>query len=109
MLPDMDFGIKNAKFVPFFGIQTATLTALARISAATSACVVPVTATFLPKYKGWKVVFYPAWEHYPSGDIIGSTRRMNAFIEDRILESPSEYFWVHKRFKTRPPGEKSFY
>jgi KDO2-lipid IV(A) lauroyltransferase len=89
MLPDMDFGLRDAEFVPFFGIQAATLTATARIAAAT---------------QGWKTTFYPAWENYPGDDIVAATRRMNAFIEARVLEAPSEYFWAHKRFKTRPEG-----
>ena len=104
MLPDMDFGTKDAEFVPFFGIQAATLTAPARIAAATKASVVPMIATYLPGYKGWKVTFYPAWENYPGDDITEATRRMNAFIEARVLEAPAEYFWAHKRFKTRPQG-----
>ncbi|WP_194720537.1 LpxL/LpxP family acyltransferase [Noviherbaspirillum malthae] len=109
MLPDMDFGEKDAEFVPFFGIPAATLTAPARIAAATGAKVIPVIATYLPNYQGWKVKFYPAWENYPGGDMVEATRRMNAFIEERILEAPSEYFWAHKRFKTRPPGVPSVY
>lgn len=109
MLPDMDFGAKDAEFVPFFGVEAATLTAPARIAAATGAKVIPVVATFLPNYQGWKVKFYPSWEDYPGGDIVEATRRMNAFIEERVLEAPSEYFWAHKRFKTRPPGESSYY
>ncbi|WP_061534704.1 lipid A biosynthesis acyltransferase [Collimonas arenae] len=109
MLPDMDFGLKDAEFVPFFGVPAATLTATARIAAATKANVVPMIATFLPGYKGWKVTFYPAWENYPGDDIVEATRRMNAFIEERVLEAPAEYFWAHKRFKTRPPGEASIY
>jgi len=109
MLPDMDFGAKDAEFVPFFGIPAATLTATARIAAATGAQVVPVIATFLPDYKGWKVRFFPPWENYPGDDIVAATRQMNAFIEARVLEAPAEYFWTHKRFKTRPPGEPSFY
>lgn len=109
MLPDMDFGIKNAEFVPFFGTPAATLTAPARIAAATGAKVIPVITTYLPNYKGWKVTFYPPWDDYPGGDIVEATRRMNAFIEERILERPAEYFWAHKRFKTRPPGEPSIY
>ena len=109
MLPDMDFGEKDATFVPFFGIPAATLTALGRLSAATGAKVIPVVATFLPNYEGYRVVFYPAWKDYPGDDMIAATRRMNAFIEDRVRESPAEYFWTHKRFKTRPPGEASFY
>ena len=109
MLPDMDFGAKDAAFVPFFGIDAATLTATARIAAATGAKVIPVVATFLPNYKGWKITFYPAWENYPGDDMVEATRRMNAFIEERVLEAPSEYFWTHKRFKTRPPGEPGLY
>jgi KDO2-lipid IV(A) lauroyltransferase len=109
MLPDMDFGSKDAEFVPFFGMPAATLTAPARIAAATGARVIPVIGTFLPAYRGWKVTFYPAWDNYPGGDMIEATRRMNAFIEERVLETPAEYFWAHKRFKTRPPGMPDVY
>ena len=109
MLPDMDFGEKDSTFVPFFGIPAATLTALPRIAAATGAKVIPVIATFLPNYEGYRVVFYPAWEDYPGEDMVAATRRMNAFIEERVREHPAEYFWTHKRFKTRPPGEPSLY
>jgi len=109
MLPDMDFGAKDAEFVPFFGIPAATLTAPARMAAATGAKVIPVVATFLPNYRGWKIVFYPPWENYPGSDIVQATRRMNAFIEERVLEAPGEYFWAHKRFKTRPPEAPSLY
>ncbi|MYN04168.1 lipid A biosynthesis acyltransferase [Pseudoduganella sp. DS3] len=109
MLPDMDFGDKDAEFVPFFGVPAATLTATARIAAATGGQVMPVIATFLPDYAGYRVKFYPVWENYPGTDMVAATRRMNAFIEERIKEAPAEYFWTHKRFKTRPEGEPSFY
>jgi KDO2-lipid IV(A) lauroyltransferase len=109
MLPDMDFGEKDAAFVPFFGVAAATLTAMGRLAGATGAKVIPVIATFLPDYKGYRVEFFPAWDDFPGDDIIAATRRMNAFIEDRVREHPAEYFWTHKRFKTRPPGEPSFY
>ena len=109
MLPDMDFGAKDAEFVPFFGIPAATLTAPGRIAAATGAAVIPVVATFLPGYAGWKVTFYPAWEDFPGDDMAAAARRMNAFIEERVREAPAEYFWTHKRFKTRPPGQPSPY
>jgi KDO2-lipid IV(A) lauroyltransferase len=109
MLPDMDFGEKDATFVPFFGIPAATLTAMPRLAAATKAKVIPVIATFLPDYRGYRVVFYPAWEDYPGEDMVAATRRMNEFIEERVRENPAEYFWTHKRFKTRPDGEPSFY
>jgi KDO2-lipid IV(A) lauroyltransferase len=109
MLPDMDFGEKDSAFVPFFGIEAATLTALARLAATTGAKVIPVIATYLPNYQGWRVVYYPTWEDFPGDDILAATRRMNAFIEDRVREAPAEYLWTHKRFKTRPPGEPSLY
>ncbi|WP_332853461.1 LpxL/LpxP family acyltransferase [Duganella sp. S19_KUP01_CR8] len=109
MLPDMDFGEKDAEFVPFFGIEAATLTATARIAAATGAQVMPVIATFLPGYQGWRVKFYPVWDNYPGPDMVAATRRMNEFIEERVREAPAEYFWTHKRFKTRPNGEASLY
>lgn len=109
MLPDMDFGEKDSAFVDFFGTPAATLTAPGRIAASTGAAVIPVVATFLPNYEGWKVTFYPAWENYPGDDMVSAARRMNAFIEERVREAPAEYFWTHKRYKTRPEGEVSPY
>ena len=109
MLPDLDFGEKNAEFVPFFNIPAATLTAPTRLAASTGARLIPVVARFLPDYKGWKVTFYPAWENYPSNDVVADTRRMNMFIEQLILEHPADYFWSHRRFKTRPAGMPDLY
>ncbi|MET3131836.1 KDO2-lipid IV(A) lauroyltransferase [Oxalobacteraceae bacterium GrIS 1.11] len=109
MLPDMDFGAKDAEFVPFFGIPAATLTATARIAAATGAQIIPVIATFLPGFQGWRVTYYPAWKNYPGPDITAATQRMNLFIEEQARLAPAEYFWTHKRFKTRPDGEPSLY
>ena len=109
MLPDMDFGDKDAPLVPFFGIPAATLTAPGRIAKAAGATLIPVVATYLPGYRGWQVTFYPAWDNFPGDDLVASARRMNAFIEERVREAPAEYFWTHKRFKTRPDGEASPY
>jgi Kdo2-lipid IVA lauroyltransferase/acyltransferase len=109
MLPDMDFGPRESSFVPFFGIQAATLTAPARLAAATGARVMPVVTSFLPDYQGWCVRFYPGWDDFPGPDMLEATARMNRFIEERVLENPEEYFWAHKRFKTRPEGEPDLY
>lgn len=108
-LPDMDFGERDSMFVPFFGIPAATITGLARIAALTGAVVVPAVTTQLPGGAGYVLRFYPAWDHYPSGDLAADTRRMNAFIEERVREMPEQYYWLHKRFKTRPPGEQKIY
>lgn len=106
-LPDMDFGARDAVFVPFFGFPAATVTAMSRLCEITGAKVVPcITRQTETDYE---VRFYPAWENFPSGDIEADARRMNAFIEARIQEMPDQYFWVHKRFKTRPPGEPPVY
>ena len=109
MLPDMDFGARESIFVPFFGVPAATLTAPARLAAATDGQVIPVTTQFRPDYRGWRVSFHPAWQDFPGDDIEAATLRMNAFIEQQVRQSPAEYFWSHKRFKTRPAGLPSVY
>ena len=104
--PDQDQGIRDGAFIPFFGVPAATMTSVPRIARMTGARIVPAITKMLPGGKGYVLTFYPAWEDYPTGDDIADTRRMNAFIEQRILEMPEQYFWLHKRFKTRPEGEE---
>ena len=106
-LPDMDFGARDAIFSPFFGVQAATITALPRIAKLTGATVLPIVTR--QEGDGYVARFYPPWENYPTGDVEADVRRMNAFIEERVREIPEQYFWAHKRFKTRPPGEPSPY
>lgn len=108
-LPDQDAGRSESIFVPFFGIPAATIPALPRLAKVTGARVVPAITRQLPGGQGYVLKFYPAWENYPSGDIKADTRRMNAFIEDRIREMPEQYLWTHRRFKTRPEGEPGLY
>lgn len=108
-LPDMDFGSRDSVFVPFFGVAAATITGLARIARLADAVVVPAVTRQLPGAQGYELTFYPSWSDFPSGDDVADARRMNAFIEERVREMPEQYFWLHKRFKTRPPGEERFY
>lgn len=108
-LPDQDFGAKDALFVPFFGVPAATVTALARIARVTRARVIPCVTRQLPGGQGYVARFHPAWDNFPGDDVEADTRRMNAFIEECVLEMPEQYFWLHKRFKTRPPGEPRLY
>jgi Kdo2-lipid IVA lauroyltransferase/acyltransferase len=107
--PDMDLGERDAVFVPFFGVQTATVTALSRMARLTRARIVPLVIRQLSGGQGYVARFYPAWEDYPSESIEEDTRRMNAFIEERIREMPEQYLWTHRRFKTRPAGTAAFY
>ncbi len=106
-LPDMDYGRQDAIFSPFFGVPAATITGLSRIARATGAVVIPCITR--QEGDGYVVRFYPAWTDFPSADVEADTRRMNAFIEDRVREMPAQYFWLHKRFKTRPEGEPGLY
>ncbi|MEI7455962.1 MAG: lipid A biosynthesis acyltransferase [Nitrosomonadales bacterium] len=107
--PDQDQGVKDGAFIPFFGVPAATMTSVSRIAQMTGAKVVPSITRVLPGAAGYVLTFYPAWENYPSGDEVTDARRMNEFIEQRILEMPEQYFWLHKRFKTRPEGEEKYY
>jgi len=108
-LPDMDFGLKDAAFVPFFGQPAATLLAPSRMARALDMVVQPVVASILPGGRGYRVHFLPAWTDWPTDDPLADTRRMNEWIEAAVRADPAQYLWVHKRFKTRPPGEPGLY
>jgi Kdo2-lipid IVA lauroyltransferase/acyltransferase len=107
-LPDMDLGPSGALFVPFFGVPAATTVGLSYIARSTAASIVPCVTRMLPG-AGYVARLYPAWTNFPSGDDAADARRLLAFIEERVLEMPEQYLWMHKRFKTRPPGEPKFY
>ena len=108
-LPDMDFGLGDAGFVPFFGVPAATLLAPARMARSLKMTVQPVVAEMLPGGDGWCVRFLPPWTDFPGDDDLAATRRVNAWIEDEIRRNPAQYLWVHRRFKTRPAGEPKVY
>ncbi|HMM53532.1 MAG TPA: lipid A biosynthesis acyltransferase [Candidatus Desulfobacillus sp.] len=108
-LPDMDYGQRDTIFVPFFGVPAATITGLSRLARMTGASVIPCITRMLPGGEGYRIELGEAWADYPGESIEADTRRMNAWIEARIAGMPEQYYWVHKRFKTRPPGEKKPY
>ncbi|MEO7338828.1 MAG: lipid A biosynthesis acyltransferase [Caldimonas sp.] len=108
-LPDMDFGERDAAFVPFFGIPAATLLAPSRLARAMNMVVQPVLAEILPGGEGYRVRFLEPWADFPTADAVADTARVNRWIEDEIRRLPAQYLWVHKRFKTRPAGEASLY
>lgn len=107
-LPDQDGG-RRGIFVPFCGIPASTVPMLGRFAAMTNAVVIPTFARFLPWGQGLELIFDPPLDDFPSSDPERDTARMNQVIESRLRDMPEQYFWVHRRFKTRPPGEASIY
>ena len=105
--PDMDYGPKESVFVPFFGVQTATITGLARLAKLTGATVIPVVTRMTSG--GYVASVGEPWGDFPGTDELADARHLNAFIETEALKSPEQYYWLHKRFKTRPPGEQGVY
>ena len=106
---DMDFGLRDAAFVPFFGHPAATLLAPSKLSRSLHLLVQPVVAEILPGGQGWRITFMPAWTDWPTDDPVADAAAMNRFVEVQIRKHPAQYLWVHKRFKTRPPGEAPLY
>ena len=107
LLPDMDFGPNESVFVPFYSVSTATVPSLARFARLGQAKVVPIVAQMTAN--GYEVRVLPAWADYPTGDAIADTAFMNQQLESYINDQPAQYYWVHKRFKTRPVGEPDVY
>lgn len=106
-LPDMDFGPEDSIFVPFFGVQAATIPGVARLVRLTGARVVACVTRQVAD--GYEVEVSPPWENFPGESVEADTALVNRFIESQVLRMPEQYFWLHKRFKTRPPGEQRFY
>ncbi|WP_445344256.1 LpxL/LpxP family acyltransferase, partial [Caballeronia terrestris] len=106
---DMDHGIENSVFVPFFGVPACTLTSVSRLARLGHARVVPFVTEVLPNYRGYRLTVFEPLDDFPSENDAVDARRMNAFLETQILKIPEQYYWVHRRFKHRPPGEAAVY
>jgi KDO2-lipid IV(A) lauroyltransferase len=108
-LPDQDAGRRRGIFAPFFGIPASTYPVLSRFAQLSGALVIPCVTLLRPDGRGYDLRFYPALENFPSGDVLADTAAMNKVIEGLVREFPAQYFWLHKRFKTRPEGEPPVY
>lgn len=107
LLPDMNFGPSESIFVPFYGELAATVPSLSRFAKLGRARVMPVITRMTPT--GYEVQVQAAWPDFPSDDVYADTACMNQRLEQFIHTMPAQYFWVHKRFKTRPPGVPPLY
>ena len=106
--PDMDFGRSESIFVPFMGVeQAATVPSLSRLSKVVGARVVPVVTRMTPQ--GYDIEVHAPLSDFPTADLAQDTLRMNGSLADWVRTMPEQYYWVHKRFKTRPEGEPGFY
>jgi KDO2-lipid IV(A) lauroyltransferase len=105
--PDQALDRSVSVFVPFFGVPTLTLAASGRLAGMGRARVLPFFTERTTR--GWKLRFHPALEDFPSGDEATDARRINQALEQGIRTAMPEYFWIHRRFKRRPPGEPSVY
>jgi KDO2-lipid IV(A) lauroyltransferase len=107
LLPDMDFGPEESIFVPFFGVPAATLPSLSRFARLGRSRVVTVITRMTST--GYEIQVGAPWTDFPGPDIAQDTARMNCELEQAVHSVPAQYYWVHKRFKTRPPGEPGVY
>lgn len=107
--PDQDYGPRRSIFAPLFGHAAATVTATARLAARTDAAVLHYTYFRRADGRGYHIRVYPPLAEFPSGDDLTDATRINRLVEHHIRQCPEQYLWVHRRFKTRPPGEASLY
>lgn len=108
-LPDLNFRTRDAVFAPFFGVPAWTITGLSRLSRAAGATVVSCVTRMLDGGRGYVVELSDPWPDFPSDDVLADTERMNREIEALVRRQAEQYHWVHRRFKTRPPGEPKPY
>lgn len=107
--PDQDFGPAQSAFAPFFGVQTATLLATHRLPKMTGCKVVTMMPRYQPATGRYEMVISPVLDEFPSDNPQHDLARINALLEEQVRQAPGQYWWVHRRFKTRPPGEPDFY
>lgn len=107
-LPDQDAGRKGV-FVPFFHELAATIPMLGKFASMTDAVVLPCRTRIKDWGQGYEIVFSAPLQNFPSGDELADTAKMNRVVEQMVRENPEQYFWAHKRFKTRPENAQPFY
>ncbi len=106
---DQDYGPKHSVFAPFFGIQTATITATARFARITGAPIVLFNHYRNSDDSGYEIEFSRPLDDFPSTDELLNATRINQLVETSVRKCPDQYWWLHRRFKTRPKGESRPY
>lgn len=107
--PDMNVAKKNAVFIPFLGVQASTTTAISRLARMTNSLVIPYFHHRSADRHHYHVKIYPPLENFPTSDVLADTKKANQLLEQTVSAEPEKYWWILRRFKTRPAGEKEFY
>ena len=107
VLIDQNTSLQEGVFVDFFGIPACANTAFAKLAARTGAAVIPGFAIWSEEEGKYVLKFHPPLEI--SGDPTEDTRRLHAVLERVVREHPGQWLWIHRRWKTRPPGEPRLY
>ena len=103
LLPDMNFGPEDSVFVPFYGVAACTVPSLSRFARLSRAKVVPLLSRMTKD--GYNIEVLPAWQDFPTAHAVADTALMNLLLQSYNDSMPTQYYWVHKRFKDRPNGE----
>jgi len=107
--PDQSYRNKGAAMVDFFGIPAATTTATSRLAKISGAAVLTYFPERLPNGAGYRVVIGPAFENFPSDDVVHDVERFNALLQAQILKVPEQYLWMHRRFKGLSSDYPNYY
>ena len=107
--PDQSYNRKLSALVPFFSVPAMSNIATSQIAKMTGAPVLPYLPLRLPDNRGYLLSILPPIDGFPSDDPAADTERYHRVIEDHIRKDPSQYYWVHRRFKGRPEPHADSY
>lgn len=108
-LPDIDAGRDHSIFAPFFGVDTASVASVSKLTRLGKAKLVPLALIRKPDLSGYELRFGEVLQNYPSDEVLYDVTVVNAVMEAMIREHPDQYLWQYRRFNTRPEGELPFY
>ncbi|HEY0209029.1 Kdo(2)-lipid IV(A) acyltransferase [Acerihabitans sp.] len=108
--PDHDYGPKSSVFAPLFAMEQAATTSGTHVLVKLAKpAVIPFVPRRLPNGRGYELLILPDEDALPVDSDLATATHMNKVLEQAILLAPEQYMWLHRRFKTRPPGQSSLY
>lgn len=107
VLIDQNAGLREGMFIDFFGTPACVATGFAKLAAHSGAAIIPGFALWSESERRYILKFFPPIQ--ATGDAGADTRRLHAHLESVIRAYPDQWLWMHRRWKTRPPGEPPIY